>query len=1636
MARNSTLLAAKYIPGGARPTAAPQNAGAPYYGMLSPLAMQLANERGYSNTYGPFLPRPAPTFTEGAFGPFSPILPVPVDAPAVEDGQPDPRLWEYPVGWNLPVGRPGTEGLKLADFSTLKTIADTYCLAPETRVLCSDLAWRPLSEIGIGDGLVGFDEFPESPKKNRKFRMTHVTSCDRIVRPCYRIRFEDGREVVASAEHRWLAGRARGGNGIRVCAECNGEFKSPAGLGAHRRTVHGTQDTGKQGRERDWVLTAELLPGFRVKDLGAPWETDDSHDAGYLGGLLDGEGSLSSEKAAGSGYFVSFSQRPGTVMDAAERLIKERGYRYNRISQGSNGVENVQTRGLYNSIRLLGEIRPLRLLEEVPRWLEGRAAFPHAGKRSEQEPSRGLLVESVEFLGDREVIAIGTGTRTFFAEGLFSHNSVARSCIQRRKSEIIGLDWDIVPTHEASKAYQGDRKAMRDFGERVAKAKRFFRQPDPDYFTFADFLSAALEEIFVYDALAIVMRPTWGKGMGKGLLGSDLDCLELISGPTIRPLVGMHGEVPRPPAPAYQQYLYGVPRSDYMTMITQRDIDEGGLAGNETQTFRTDQLLYLRTTPRRGTPYGFSATEMAILPILTGLQKQAYQYDYYREGTVPAVYISPGDANITPNQIRELQDALNAIAGDPAWHHKIIVLPPGSKTEPQRPAELADQFDEIVMAEVAMVYDVDPMSLGIIPKVSTVASPFAAREMAQASRTVHDRTSTKPLLKFLADIFNSILHRVCGQDDMKFTFEGLSETQNEAATSDLIVKQVQYGLRSVDEGRAELELPPWNLPETSGPVVFTQMGPIPLDMAPQLLMQQQQRAGGGNSSGSGGKTRATSTTGRGDQYGGPGVPRHGRQMPADSPATTRLSSDVPPERRRGTPGHASAEGEMSIGSSKPGGNGRAVKAELEALGRHLRKGRDIRTWQVKNIPGAMFETVVEDIEKGISIDQAIAGLPMVAYEWVTEPDLPKAGDSRAEWPGWRHDLGLVGAYVEIVRKMFAEGAEAADEMRKDWAGGVVSWTPAMYRDAMQTGLEETIAKTLTPLWTDAWKLGWTSAGELIGAEDGGGWEEGLEAFLATEGRHWTEVIRRTGLKDAARRAEMIARTEVQRAMMAAALQRYRECGIAYKHSVTAPGDLDAECADAAADGVIPLDAAFDCGEVTPPYHVNCRCAIAPAGVNVMPPQGHIGKLGGGGGGGEGGAGESEVVAFLLLRALNRDDKKRYLLQKRADDAHHGGTWGLPGGTAHAGEKPFDAAVREATEEAGKLPELTVRGVMQDADADGAVVRHVYVCDCAWFEPGGGTTPEESAGWGWFSRKEIGKLPLQPNFKVMWGYFTGEILDKTGKKKRILVSGQEIYDADSEENENWPPGGGGGMYPHPHDVQGRDTVVAPGGKPGSEPPRWDGDEAERRMWTAPPNGPGGAAGRTADSPAGGGSAGGYSDGSELRGIPLEGGVPEDEDDAVQPFRRGRPPNAVGKGADDVSDPNPVEARHVHNIMLNNFPAEVLGWVLRTHWIGPVEIPWERIDDDDEDKWAASHQPGAVERFRKRIKAGEETRPSIVVQKETDGRAVIIDGHHRALARRKLGRGILAYVGFVHEKDYKEALETHSSQIHQGSAAENR
>ena len=423
---------------------------------------------------------------------------------------------------------------------------------------------------------------------------------------------------------------------------------------------------------------------------------------------------------------------------------------------------------------------------------------------------------------------------------LSEKSSVARSCLEIRMEEIRALEWDITLTTDAAKAYQGDYKAMRDFGERKAQAKKFFRRPDPDFWNFDSFLNAFLEEIFVYDALSLIFRPKFGAafGMGgNGLLGSSLDSMRLVSGPTIRPLLDLHGATPRGDAPAYQQFLFGVPRSDYLSVMTGQDLEESGLADEEFKLFGSDVMLYAPYWRRRETPYGLPPIERALLPIISGLQKQEFQLDYFTEGTVPAVYISPGDPNISPNQIGELQNALNALAGDPAYHLKVVVLPPGSKVEPQRPVDLSDSFDYLVMNQILMSFDCQPTELGIIPDIGgTGAGPGASgiRFAGQQKRDIKSRVSAKPLLKWICDIFNYVLNDICQQRDMQFQFEGLVDDEDKAAITELGVQQVQNGMATIDEVRERLDLPPFGLPETSEPVLFTATGAVPLGMSTEL----------------------------------------------------------------------------------------------------------------------------------------------------------------------------------------------------------------------------------------------------------------------------------------------------------------------------------------------------------------------------------------------------------------------------------------------------------------------------------------------------------------------------------------------------------------------------------------------------------------------------------------------------------------------------------------------------------------------------------------------------------------------------------------------------------------------------------
>ena len=413
--------------------------------------------------------------------------------------------------------------------------------------------------------------------------------------------------------------------------------------------------------------------------------------------------------------------------------------------------------------------------------------------------------------------------------------SVVRAMLNIRKDEVAGTEWDIGATPEVAASIKGQRDAGQDIKDRSRKMVRWFKRPDPEYYSFASWLSSLLEERFVIDALSLYLHPT--RVEGKGPFGSNVAALELLNGETIRPLVDMRGSTPRPPDPAYQQYLWGVPRSDLMSVLTDRDIDqmedrlreEGiDLDAEPEQEYRADQLWYLPRHKRVWTPYGFSEIEMAIVPITLGLNRQSFLLDWFTEGTIPGVYVIAGDSYATPTQQRVLQDSLNAIAGDIAWKHRVIVLPPGSKTEAQKDLTWAKDIDQNIIEQVMMILHIQPHEVGMVPGGRT--SGLGGKGMAEEQAAAIQKTRTIPELLWLkSNLLDPVIQDLFHQRDLEWKWLGFEEEEDESQKTDSETKFISIGKLTIDEARIEDGLDPFNLPLTSSPIVVSGGTVTPLD---------------------------------------------------------------------------------------------------------------------------------------------------------------------------------------------------------------------------------------------------------------------------------------------------------------------------------------------------------------------------------------------------------------------------------------------------------------------------------------------------------------------------------------------------------------------------------------------------------------------------------------------------------------------------------------------------------------------------------------------------------------------------------------------------------------------------------------
>ncbi len=139
----------------------------------------------------------------------------------------------------------------------------------------------------------------------------------------------------------------------------------------------------------------------------------------------------------------------------------------------------------------------------------------------------------------------------------------------------------------------------------------------------------------------------------------------------------------------------------------------------------------------------------------------------------------------------------------------------------------------------------------------------------------------------------------------------------------------------------------------------------------------------------------------------------------------------------------------------------------------------------------------------------------------------------------------------------------------------------------------------------------------------------------------------------------------------------------------------------------------------------------------------------------GGSGDGWVVCACGHRHWGRfgaaglllHDGDRVLLQHRAAWSHVGGTWGVPGGARHRREVAREAALREASEEAGIRPgDVRPLGALI---VDHGTWSYTTVVATPLAPVTARSTDAESEELRWVPAAEVTGLPLHPGFAETW-----------------------------------------------------------------------------------------------------------------------------------------------------------------------------------------------------------------------------------------------------------------------------------------------
>ncbi len=173
------------------------------------------------------------------------------------------------------------------------THACVYCLKGDTPILMADGRTKPLARVRVGNEVYGTIR----RGSYRRYEITRVLAHWMTHKPGYRITLEDGTELIASGDHRFLT--------------------------SQRGWKHVTGAEHGRARRPHLTLNSKLMG---IGALGAPAGDSAAYRRGYLCGLIRGDGHLGSYAYDRPGRTNSEVHRFRLALTDDEALARASGY--------------------------------------------------------------------------------------------------------------------------------------------------------------------------------------------------------------------------------------------------------------------------------------------------------------------------------------------------------------------------------------------------------------------------------------------------------------------------------------------------------------------------------------------------------------------------------------------------------------------------------------------------------------------------------------------------------------------------------------------------------------------------------------------------------------------------------------------------------------------------------------------------------------------------------------------------------------------------------------------------------------------------------------------------------------------------------------------------------------------------------------------------------------------------------------------------------------------------------------------------------------------------------------------------------------------------------------------------------------